>query len=240
MRIYIISHKQFQEPELPSGYQPLYVGAKEQLSTDCLRDDVGDNIAARNPHYCELTGLYWIWKHGTEQIEGLCHYRRYFVTTTGKILNLAVHKQTGFLTQERVEHWLKKYDVIRHNVTFSKDSVGKQYVKSHAAESLERTGEIIREHQPMYYDAFQKIMNGRTIHLVNMMIMQKPLLDEYCEWLFAILFELENQMLLTEKNLRVMGFLAERLLDVWILAKELRAKSCFTINTERIDTKLIT
>lgn len=62
-------------------------------------------------------------------------------------------------------------------------------------------------------------------HRFNMFIMKKALADEYCEWLFDILFDLEKRLDITgyiEKERRVFGFIAERLLDVWIDAKHLK------------------
>lgn len=47
----------------------------EGVATDCE----GDNISDRNQQFCELTGLYWVWKHAREDYVGLVHYRRHFI-----------------------------------------------------------------------------------------------------------------------------------------------------------------
>lgn len=52
------------------------------------------------------------------------------------------------------------------------------------------------------------------------MIIAKKVLDEYCSWLFDILFEVEKHLNLDsydEYQRRMMGFLSERLIRVWIL-----------------------
>jgi hypothetical protein len=57
-----------------------------------------------------------------------------------------------------------------------------------------------------------------------MFIMNRCLVDEYCTWLFDILPELEKRRMRSSdavKNQRVYGYIAERLLDVWIDKKEL-------------------
>ena len=81
VKIYIAAHKHF-DIDAQAPYQPLYVGASS-IPTDnrqagWLYDDQGDNISQKNKHYCELTGLYWIWKNSPESIVGLTHYRRAF------------------------------------------------------------------------------------------------------------------------------------------------------------------
>ncbi len=61
-------------------FLPIYAG--KALSTSELGiqgDDEGDNISEKNPWYCELTALYWLWKNTTADYKGLMHYRRIFV-----------------------------------------------------------------------------------------------------------------------------------------------------------------
>jgi hypothetical protein len=49
--------------------------------------------------------------------------------------------------------------------------------------------------------------------------MRKALFDDYCEWLFSILFQLEKQIDLTKLSkfdARLIGRVSELLLDVWV------------------------
>ena len=52
--------------------------------------------------------------------------------------------------------------------------------------------------------------------------MKKELFNDYCTWLFDILFELEKRLDISEysaNDSRVFGFVSERLLDVWLDTK---------------------
>lgn len=79
MAMYIITHKKI-EYSVPQGYFKLFVGAKNKEINlkGYFRDDVGENISSKNSSYCELTGLYWLWKNCKDDYIGLCHYRRFF------------------------------------------------------------------------------------------------------------------------------------------------------------------
>lgn len=78
--IYQITHKYCYKLPYQEGYIPMYVGAtgNKNVPAGYMRDDVGDNISEKNNSYCELSGLYWIWKNCEADIVGLVHYRRYF------------------------------------------------------------------------------------------------------------------------------------------------------------------
>ena len=87
---------------------------------------------------------------------------------------------------------------------------------------MDTTRDILCEKYPAYVKAYDSSMKKTTGHRFNMFIMKKSKFDEYCEWLFDVLFELEKRLDISEYNAndsRVFGFVSERLLDVWIETK---------------------
>lgn len=77
IKILIAAHKPYWMPKDPV-YLPLHVGAEGKPDLGYTKDNTGDNISAKNPNFCELTGLYWAWKNLDADYLGLVHYRRYF------------------------------------------------------------------------------------------------------------------------------------------------------------------
>ena len=69
--IYIATHKKFNVPNL-NGYCALQVGAEGKEKYGYLRDNIGNHISGKNANYCELTGLYWIWKNTDDSYKGWC------------------------------------------------------------------------------------------------------------------------------------------------------------------------
>jgi len=213
VKMFVITHKKASIP-LVKGYNTLLVGAAGK-DIDCFdyRDDVGDNISPKNNNYCELTGIYWIWKNVTADIVGICHYRRYF-TRFGISSN-----PKRFLQIDEIESLFSKYDVIMPRKLWYFGSI-KDIVK-HAPNKhdLKELNEAIQMICPDYLEDYQKFINQRSAYLFNMCIMKKMDFDNYCKWLFDIMdyIELNHDMNCEDQyRQRLFGFLSERLIYVWI------------------------
>lgn len=61
IKIFVMTHKQFEAPT-DSMYVPLQVGHAISPELGYLADDTGDSISRKNKSFCELTGIYWLWK----------------------------------------------------------------------------------------------------------------------------------------------------------------------------------
>lgn len=242
MKLYVLTHKNFSIlPNLPTCCTPLQVGSALYPALGFLRDDTGNNISLKNDLYNELTGMYWVWKNSCENIIGFCHYRRYFVTLPGKINNLLFGKMEHFLTEAMILKKLNRYDMIVHNRTFFHQGVYRQLIEHQGQVTVDMLEKAVAASGPIYINAFQQIMNRKSIHLLNMCITSKSVFDAYASWLFPVLFHTERllcQNAMYTPPPRTMGMLAERLLDVWITANNIKIAECLTINTERIDWKV--
>lgn len=237
MKIYIVSHKKAKIPLLEYIYQPLQAGAAlyPDINPTWEKDNKGENISDKNPFYNELTCLYWIWKNSNEDIVGLCHYRRYFVTVLGKFCNLFIGKKNGFLKKSDIERFLSNHDLIVHNKTYFLHGNENQYKMTQKyPDDLKILRNVLSSDYPEYVNAFDKAMSNKSCHLLNMMIGRKEIINAYCGWLFDVLFKVEK--ILKDNGEtgfdRRMGMLGERMLDIWIRKNKIRIKESFTINTE--------
>lgn len=191
IKILVATHKAYWMPD-DDIYLPLQVGREGKQYLGFIGDNTGDNISSKNPNYCELTGLYWAWKNLESEYIGLCHYRRYFGHRCHS--NDLESKYKAIFHRTDYERLLHKYDVIipkRRNYYI--ETVRSQYEHAHNKRDLDEVERIIAERYPEYSEAFTKVMNRTKLHILNMFAMKKKLFDEYCAWLFDILFELEKR-----------------------------------------------
>lgn len=230
IKIIIATHKPYMMPK-DAMYVPIHVGAYGKDDIGYQRDDMGDNISFKNPNYCELTGLYWAWKNLNCDYLGLSHYRRHF--TKSKKNN----KWDSILTQEQLKSLLIQTDIIvPKKRNYYIETTYDQYAHAHHAIDLDVTREVIKEKYPKYITSFDKCMKSTKGHKFNMFIMKRELINSYCEWLFDILFELENRLdisMYSKNDARVFGFVSERLLDVWLETNNLSYKELPVVFMEK-------
>lgn len=234
MPVYIISHKKFKSFTDDASYRTIQVGAyKGHIGGFDYYDDEGVNISDKNPNFCELTGLYWIWKQRLpedrkkEEYTGLVHYRRFF--------------SDGFsgkqaLSNEKVKKLLKKGDIILPFNNRDPRTVQVMYCDNSGFQSdLDKVRRILSEKYPDYVRDYDSFLQGHDNYFFNMFITAPDLLDKYCRWLFDILFTLESETDLTNYNSyqkRIYGFLSERLLNVWVRHNHLKVVEVSVVNTE--------
>lgn len=237
VKIIVAAHKPYTMPE-DSCYLPLHVGAEGKEDIGFTRDDSGDNISAKNPFFCELTGLYWAWKNLDADYIGLAHYRRHFSKKSRSFI-----KKNGVfasvLSAVETEDILSSCDVILPTLRkYYIETLYSHYEHTLHIEPLDLTREIIAKKYPDYLENFDRQMNRRSGHMFNMFIMKRELLDGYCSWLFDILFELEtvtDQKAYDVFHSRFYGRISELLLDVWLDKNELSYAEVPVVSTEKVN-----
>lgn len=224
IKFLVAIHKKYWMPK-DEVYLPIHVGKAGKHDLGYIGDNTGDNISIKNPNYCELTAIYWAWKNLKADYIGLVHYRRYF--TKHNFRNYEKKKQ-DILLKSDFENILKDVDIIVPDKRkYYIETNRSHYNHAHYKKDLDETENIIKELYPEYSIAFNKVMNRTWAHMFNMFVMRKNYFDEYCEWLFTILFELEKRIDIsnyTTMEARVFGFISELLLDVWLETKQIRYK----------------
>lgn len=209
LKLYVVTHKSIDA--IPKGRECIGVGPNKSIQGVNIYDNVGINISEKNKTYCELTALYWIWKNLDNDFVGLEHYRRFFC------FNSLIRNKP--LTVKKIEKILNKCDIILPKKISLRSSVFDHYKNSHCIEDLLICRNVIDRLYPSYLTDFDKCMRSKSISAYNMFICSKKIIDDYCEWLFPILFEAEKLIDISGRDqyqTRVFGFLSERLFNVWL------------------------
>ena len=169
-----------------------------------IRDDWGDNISLKNPWYCELTALYWIWKNDrVSKYAGLCHYRRHF--------DMTAEDAAGIVDSD--------IDVVLTIPILNFPNVKTAYIHDHVEDDWNIMMSAIDRISPEYSAAARQIEMWNYYYAYNMFIARKEILDAYCEWLFPILEYCERHCRAKADTYqsRYIGFLAERLLTIFFV-----------------------
>ncbi|SCZ76109.1 DUF4422 domain-containing protein [Pseudobutyrivibrio xylanivorans] len=203
--------------DIPEYMIPIHVGADSHDNMNAkLFDNTGINISHKNGNYCELTGLYWVWKNvlneaGDESsYYGLCQYRRF--------LDLA----------EEDLRRIKANDidvVLPFPLTYEPDieEHRKRYIKNEDGEALLR---VLEELHPEQMPEVKTILQQKWLFNYNVILAKKSVLKEYCEWLFPILEKVEeySNPKGNQRSDRYIGYMGETLETIYFMLNKDRYK----------------
>ncbi len=226
LKLFICCHKLCEVPAHPF-FIPIQVGAalaESRFPNFCF-DDIGENISAQNPAYCELTAQYWAWKNVRTDYVGFFHYRRYLypdfktkcVYSVRKKPALHLLKQLGYDDFPRI---IAQHDMILPRGENMYMSVEEHYANApwHHRRDLDLVKKIVREKHPQMEQAMEQYLSGTVCYFGNIYIMRWSTFCEYCAWLFPIMKEFDQRADVShysEQERRVDGYLAERLLGIY-------------------------
>ena len=226
-KVIVATHKKYRMPE-DSLYVPVFVGAAGKEDIGYVRDDTGDNISALNNEFCELSGLYWAWKNLDADYIGLVHYRRYFCgkrSLKSAIRRLVIRTDpfSRILTSSETDYLLRKYRVILPTKRkYFIETLYSHYIHTHQVDEFNNTVDVVKEFYPDYVGAYNNVMSRTWGYMFNMAIMPRDLIDEYCSWLFDILFKVRERVDSSGRSdfeKRYPGRVAELLFNVWLQRK---------------------
>lgn len=238
-KVYVITHKECKIPKL-TGYKRLAVGARgKKFPKEYERDDLGDNISEYNNSYCELTGLYWMWKNDISKHIGLVHYRRFFVDVDYKFkfkgrYVFGKNKKYSIMTIDRLEEELVGYDLLIKMSDKKRITNAQLFQQFLGKEIWDELNTVIENGSRKYIDAFNELSTKKQHVNCNMFYGKKGVVDSYCEWLFNILGKVDeihvNKCGNRYKN-REIGYIGELLFGVWLNAEKIAYKELPVMNT---------
>ena len=224
LRIYVVMHKLVPAP-VDSVYMPILVGPKARVAPrTLLTDSRGDNIAHRNPFYCELTALYWAWKNDDlPDYVGMCHYRRYLYQPGAEGFR-------GVLSGAHILRLMQDFDILLPEAVPLSANMATQFCGHHGKRPLFALEKVMREHAPESLAAFYSVMAREKAYFYNIFVMRREAFQDYMAWLFPLLFATEQEMGgftadgRDRYQQRLGGFLAERMLNVYVEYRQMKVR----------------
>ena len=197
---------------LDATEEMLQVGAKNadaRIPGIINMDDDGrdtKNISGLNSQFCELTGLYWIWKNTRADYVGLVHYRRHFVIP---------------------DNWINlcdanNIDVVLPVPLYVAPNLEMDYKTRHVSSDLDVLFDYFKSNIPSEYEKIKEFFQGNLYSPCNMLIARRDILNELCEWLFTIIFAVYRKIGDRQDTYqrRYPGFMSERLISYFFEEKD--------------------
>ncbi len=214
--------------------------AKKRFEADYYDDEGIEQISNKNKMYCEMTAQYWAYNNLKADYYGFFHYRRYLsfqtaypVDRKGRLLKKAPYPYKEIDSIKRSENQFafdpqKMRKIIEQNdiITVLREkmnvTVYQQYCQFHHKKDIDLLIKTVKDMYPEYISAMQEYLNSKKLYFMNIYIMKKECFYEYASFAFSVLQKIETTLHTeeySEAELRVMGYLAERLFGIYYTYK---------------------
>lgn len=243
IKILVCCHKKCEIPD-NDVFFPIQVGASiSDIDLGMQRDDLVssqacDNISSKNKSYCELTAVYWAWKNIKKLYPnldyiGLNHYRRYFCFDKFNAFEDVIVKKLSELKDYKLDLPKMSKLLLDKKIIVAKERIYPfplfvDYCICHISSDIKLLRKIVHDLYPEYDEAFYTvIMRGNMLSHYNMFVMDWKSFDSYCNWLFSILAEADRLIDIQNYSVsqkRIFGYMAERLLNVWLFKNDFKLK----------------
>ena len=216
-----------------------------EIFEEMIGDDTGDNISDRNPKYSELTAQYWAWKNydkiGNPDYIGFMHYRRHFIFDNKKYHPDALGmvsfdridddylEKNNIYNSEMIRKYIDSNDIVVGNPVDCRRFLELQHKHPrdafcynsdlHAAD-YDLMNTVVEQLYPEYKKTIDICEHGYKQYWYNMFIMRRDVFFKYCKFWWSIISVLEKKIDTTmypENALRILGYLSERLLGLFIM-----------------------
>lgn len=156
-----------------------------------------DNVDSLNNRYCELTALYYLYKHNlNEDILGVDQYKRAFKLSDLQIKEI-LRDNDIIVHQTCVEQKTRLYHLENGFGLGSLSSITKQMYA------------VIKYLTPNFADSYMSALQSKQSCQHNMFICKKRIFDLYCSWLFNVLDLYVNSYDISKTPLRSVGHVIE-------------------------------
>lgn len=224
----------------PSKDGEMDQSALSWMENNLLGDDTGDNISNLNREICEGTALYWIWKNalsGSLTHIGFMQFRRLFVfndlfdqsPTTSKKLGFGCLNQK-YTTTEKIFQKIGLYEdniysLLRENEIIlpkigdlrvvGMGNLWEDYASRipgvHIDDLIELLN-IVTKRDKLVGERLESYLDGHLKLMYQMMILPKSEYHKFCQFIFPILFEVQQRIDVSRYSIngkRTLGYLSE-------------------------------
>ena len=185
-----------------------------------FEDEMKDNISHLNSKLNEMTAIYAYWKNLMKDADyvGHNHYRRLF-----RIEDLNDIAEYDVIDAKPIPMLFNmSYFTGSPIPNFVSTDIKNGYAICHKIEDWNKMEALLKK-TPYYVDFEDWSKQSCLTSPCNMFVMKKKIFEEYCNFVFPILFDLEQKINLESRDgyqRRALAFISERFTSLFIYSKK--------------------